>query len=356
MRKGQNPAKFVKDVARPERITVALLNYIPFLSGFYAETLDVLKVCMESMRKDAGLPFDLMVFDNGSCPEVRDFLLREKEDGRIQYLILAEKNMGKGGAWNVMLAGAPGEIIAYTDSDVLFSPRWLSRSVEILETFPNVGMVTARPFRTPPEFLESTLKWARENARLEEGQFIPWETFLEFNLSLGQTEEENRKVYAETSDWRITYNPMSLRGAQRRSNLPVNAETASFQDALQSHSALAVTSNEIVAYAGASHWQFTAYKSTLQQFLPFDMDKPMGQVRQLDKRMNDAGLLRLMVSDPLAMNLSNTLGYLRGELGKESGKVRSKKRTGWKRRVLELGPIKKMLLTVYNKIFNWYYS
>ncbi len=54
--------------------------------------------------------------------------------------------------------------------------------------------------------------------------------------------------------------------------------------------------------------------------LPFDMDKLMGQVRQLDKRMNDAGLLRLMVSDPLAMNMSNTLGYLRGELGKRKEK------------------------------------
>jgi len=75
------------------------------------------------MRKDAGLPFDLMVFDNGSCAEVRDFLIKEKEEGRIQYLILAEKNMGKGGAWNTMLAGAPGEIIAYTDSDVLFLPN-----------------------------------------------------------------------------------------------------------------------------------------------------------------------------------------------------------------------------------------
>ena len=32
---GQNPAKFVKDVAKPARITVAVLNYIPFLSGFY---------------------------------------------------------------------------------------------------------------------------------------------------------------------------------------------------------------------------------------------------------------------------------------------------------------------------------
>ena len=326
MRKGQNPAKFVKDVARPERITVALLNYIPFLSGFYAETLDVLKVSLESMRRDAGLPFDLMVFDNGSCPEVRDFLVKEKEEGRIQYLVLSEKNVGKGGAWNVMLAGAPGEIIAYTDSDVLFSPSWLSRSVEILETFPNVGMVTARPFRTPPEYYESTLKWARENATLEEGQFIPWETFLEFNLSLGQTEEENKKVYAETKDWRVTYRP-ERSGAQ---------------------------SKDVVAFAGASHWQFTAYKSTLQQFLPFDMDKPMGQVRQLDKHMNDAGLLRLMVSDPLAMNMSNTLGYLRGELGKET--VKRRKVKSWKRRVLELGPIRKMLLSVYNKIFNWYYS
>jgi glycosyltransferase involved in cell wall biosynthesis len=317
MRKGQNPAKFVKDVARPQRITVALLNYIPFLSGFYTETLDVLKICMDTMRREAGLPFDLLVFDNGSCAEVRDFLIKEKEEGRIQYLALAEKNMGKGGAWNIILAGAPGEIIAYTDSDVLFSPNWLKRSVEILVTFPNVGMVTARPFRTPPEFYSKTLAWAKKTrgAKLEAGQFIPWETFLEFNLSLGQTVEENKKVYAETKDWRIQY-------------------------------------KGVTAMAGASHWQFTAYKSTLQQFLPFDMDKPMGQVRQLDKRMNDAGLLRLMVSDPLAMNMSNTLGYLRGELGKET----VKRKAGLGRRLLEVGFIKKMLLAAYNRIFNWYYS
>jgi len=69
--------------------------------------------------------------------------------------------------------------------------------------------------------------------------------------------------------------------------------------------------------------------------------------------MNDAGLLRLMVSDPLAMNMSNTLGYLRGELNQAEGR---KKRVSISKRIREIGFIKKLLLAVYNKIFSWYYS
>lgn len=311
MRKGQNPAKFVNSVVKPERITVALLNYIPFLSGFYAEALDVLNVALTSMRVDAGLPFDLMVFDNGSCAEVRDFLITAKEDGDIQYLILSEKNLGKGGAWNIMLSGAPGQIISYTDSDVLFSPNWLKSSVELLETFPKVGMVTARPFRTNPDYHSATRQWAMENAKIEQGCFIPWETFWEFNRSLGQDELENRKIYAETSDWTISYNGLN-------------------------------------AYVGASHWQFTAYRSVLAEFLPFEMDRPMGQVKQLDARMNEQGYLRLMTEQPLTMNLSNTLEV---KSAKQKKQIHSNKNP-----VLGLPFVKKALLFVYDQIFKWYYA
>ncbi len=272
MRVGQNPAKNLKEVAHPERITVAVLNYIPVLAGFYTQMLDVLKVCLNSIRETADLPYDLLVFDNGSCPEVLEYLMQEQAKGHIQYLWTTEKNLGKGGAWNIIFSGAPGEIIVYTDNDCVFSKGWLSKSVEILETYPQTGMVTARPYRTPAEFTTATLEWAKANPEVEikEGQIIPAETLAEFDRSLGQPEEQIQRQLKEGRDVLLHYRGVS-------------------------------------AIAGASHWQFTGRKELLSSFLPFSMDKPMGQVRQLDKRVNEAGLLRLMVSEPCAMNMSNTL-------------------------------------------------
>ncbi len=75
----------------------------------------------------------------------------------------------------------------------------------------------------------------------------------------------------------------------------------------------------------------------------------MGQVKELDLRMNEKGLLRLMPVQPYVMNMSNTLA----DAAKE--KAQSKKAAG-RNRLLDMPPVKKTLLGFYNQIFRWYYD
>lgn len=314
MRKGYNPVKQLQTVAKPQRVTAAVLNHIPFLDGFYAEMLEVLRLSLNSLRQNAGMELDLLVYDNGSCKEARAFLLEEYEKGNIQTLILSDRNMGKGGAWNVMLQAAPGEIIAYADNDVLYHPGWLRQSVKVLETYPNVGMVTSRPFHTRPELYSANLDWAARTpeVKVEKGAFINREWMREFWLSVGRSEEEITEDLM-LEEVRLTY-------------------------------------NGLVTFSGASHWQFLAWKKVLQEFLPIDLSRPLGQVLKLDEMINQRGYLRLMTDQPYTMNLSNSV-----ELPADQQAATARSGTAW-RRLVDTRVIKSTLMRLYNAIFRLYYD
>ena len=312
MRVGENLAKNMQNVAQPKRITVAVLSFVPFLSGYYAEALEVLKVCLGHIWQNTDLPFDLLVFDNGSCQETREFLLSAERQGKIQYLILSEKNVGKGGAWNMIFQGAPGEIIAYCDGDAMLYKGWLSACMQVLETYPQVGMVTARPMRTDPKLFSATMKWARANryVKVEEGHLISFEDFRDFTDTMGYSPQKVKEIYSSTRDVRLEYKGLT-------------------------------------AYAGANHFQFIGWKKVLSEFTPFVMNKPLGQVRQLDERMNKSGYLRLMTSASLVQNMSNRVPK---NVPPATGADQSK--NSWK----DFPLIKKTLMGIYNRIFKIYFE
>lgn len=77
------------------------------------------------------------------------------------------------------------------------------------------------------------------------------------------------------------------------------------------------------------------------------MDKPMGQVRELDERMDKAGYLRLMPTERYAQNMSNTLpaGFSSAPVSNQRPPLQ---------RFWELPLVKKPVLALYNMIFRLY--
>jgi glycosyltransferase involved in cell wall biosynthesis len=314
MRIGHNPARFVEKVAQPADVTVTVVNCIPFTSGYYEQSLDVLKACLASIHENTPKPHDLLVFDNHSCREVRDYLEEAFEQGIIQYLLLSEKNIGKIGAWNFMFGAAQGKYVVFSDGDIAFRPGWLYASLELFETFPNVGMVTARPYRASQKYSEATFEWARQQGpgMLQEGTFLEWETVWEHGHSIGVDEAKAREDYSKGRDYRLTYQGKT-------------------------------------AYIGASHFQFMARSDLLRKVIPLPSEQPMRGERALDVAFNEMGCLRLTTEKPLVFHMGNRLPEASGQAEPNH------KRKSMLQRFLWLPGIRHFLLWLNNRIFRLYF-
>jgi len=313
MRYGQNPARYIESVAQPADLTITVVNFIPYLSGYYEQSLDVLKTCLNSIRANTPQPYDLMVFDNHSCIEVREFLSEIQKQGKIDYLVHSEQNIGKMGAWNFMFGATQGNFVAFADADILFRPGWLEKSLDLMNAFPNVGMVTARPLRVPSEFSLNTLAWGTENTNLEEGEFQSWDDYWEHTRSLGLSEGDARRKFSEGVDYRL-----SLQGQQ--------------------------------AYVGAAHFQFLAPRDVLKKILPIPSTQPMRGDRELDIAVDGLGYLRLTTVDAFVQHMGN---HLPNDASIDLTNPKVKRSI--LQRILWLPGIRHFLLWLHNQIFRLYF-
>ena len=280
-RLGTNPSRGKTLDFTPPRVTVAVLVYEPNQLGYFQHRLDVTKLTINSIIKNTKKPFELLVFDNGSCEEMVSHLKTLHENGQIDTLVLSRQNIGKLNAlWRIAHL-AQGEVIAYTDDDVYHLPGWLPAHLEVLDTYPKVGAVTGFYIKQRVAMSsEKTLEWvaqqeAANNLTVERGQLIP-------------------------KKWEEEYMDNSGRTLERYQN-----EVAGLEDVV-------VDFKGLKAWVSAHHFQVLIPKKVIIEVLSEMLeegwsDQMMGRMVEMDDRMDAKGYLRLTTYAQTMRLLGNTI-------------------------------------------------
>lgn len=317
-----NPGRGKKSSFQPARVTVAVLTYIPNQAGYFQDRLEVTKTCLESILANTSSPYDLMVFDNGSCPDAVEMFKSMRAEGKIDFLILSAQNIGKIGALKMIFAAVPGEIIAYCDDDVFFLPGWLERHLQVIDTFPKVGAVTGMYIKPHmKEGIASTLKFAgRKDVITEKGNLVDRELEQHYIDQTGRTWERYREEIQGLKDVRVTY-----KGVQ--------------------------------TYVSAGHYQMTVPKKAILNALPPEWSgNLMGQMRDLDVAIDKLGLLRLCTTPATIRLLGNKIDEASAaalrEYGVDAKGVKSEKEmAGWKKKFLQHPLVQKIAYFFYERLF-----
>ena len=275
MRTGRNPAKSGLDAYLPKELGVALILYIPSQEGYFANSLEIFKMQIASLRAATPQPYDLLVFDNGSCRAVVQALQEIYQAGEITWLVLSRRNIGKAGAWNWIFAALPNPIIAYADADVLFRPGWLEASLELLNAFPQAGMVSAQPnFYDVMEGKGQAHRALENNPNVVYKPYRPSPEIIdEYCLGIGATPELAER-----------FRQQPLPGIEHL-----------------------LTGSQAVL--GASHMQFIIPQAVARQVTPLPATKALlrAETMALDYKIDQLGFLHLSTRLPYVFHMGNTL-------------------------------------------------
>ena len=140
------------------RVTVAVCTWNR--AGLLRRTLD--QMCQ--MRTPSDVEWELLVVNNNSTDATEQVASSFAERLPIRYVI--ERNQGLSHARNRALELAAGDLICWTDDDVLVDPEWLSAYVDAARRWPDAGYFGGRIF---PWFEHSPPDWLAKNTTVLAG-------------------------------------------------------------------------------------------------------------------------------------------------------------------------------------------
>ena len=187
----------------------------------------------------------------------------------------SKKNLGAFGAMSYLIGSSQADYFAFADSDVLFLPNWLESEMQLLDNYPNVGMVSGFPTLNNPEKNTSTINWALNDNRckVENGQFLEDKWIEHFAESLGKQVSKYLLKFREYPQCRLTYNGCS-------------------------------------AYVSSTHFQFLTTPKLFRTLLPL-ISLETRQCLGPDSLANKAGFLRLSTSNIYVYHMGNSLNGVR---------------------------------------------
>jgi len=325
---GMNPSRGVSLDFEPARTTVAVLVYAPHQAGYFENRMDVTKMTLQSILTNTEEPFDLLVFDNGSSPEMVEYLQALYKNGSIDYLHLSKRNIGKLNALKMIYNIAPGEIVAYCDDDVFHLPGWLRKHLEIIYTFPNVGAVTGFYIRERVALSsESTLAFANQpDVEAVRGLLMPRKWEEEYLNNTGRTWERYESEVAGIEDVIVKY-----RGLE--------------------------------AWVSAHHFQMVTPKKVMQEILSEMLpegwtDRVMGRMIEMDDLMDAKGYLRFCTREQTMRLMGNAISEEVSRLAQESSlmvkaAVSKEKSKNLMHRLANVRWIRHILQGIVNRLYDW---
>lgn len=263
MRVGMNPLRDER-MAVSDLPVIAVLVHLPHEQDYHVSRFEIVTASLTLARQSAGTDHHFLIWDNGSSPKMREWLL----DFAPDTLILSH-NVGVLNAMTRIYHAFRDSVIAWCNDDMLYYPDWLGPQLELLEAFPEgvVSGCVTRYYSCKAD--ENTIEWARKCGKLSAVN-TPSLWDMQHGISIGRGKGEAASVFVNAVIPSVEYN---------------------------GHTAL----------IGGGHCQFVSRAETVIPFLHPTERYMHPLFKTLDESIDAAGILRLMTTKRLTRHLGNVL-------------------------------------------------
>lgn len=207
MRTSLGPNKDLKPLPPAPLVSACVVTHLTS-HPYHKDRMEVVKLCLDTMIAGLqGTSYELLIWDNDSTPEFRAMLEAYNPD-----VLVKSKNVGGHNGRRNLAEIARGELLAQADDDVIFHPSWLEMQLEVLTTFPNVGIVSGSPYRWAFAWGSQPTETLPKEVKITRGKLLPEQWIKDACASVGQDYHASMWGLKDIDDVVLEYNGVKAFG------------------------------------------------------------------------------------------------------------------------------------------------